>query len=571
MHNYRCKIELICNYSIVLFNRQIQTMTVLFSLILLLMSTIQVSETYDVIIKNGTVYDGTGGAAVRSDVGITGDRIQKIGDLSNDSAPVVIDAGGKAVAPGFINMLSWAAYPLMNDGRSMSDIKQGVTLEIFGEGSSLGPVNKAYPSNEDTPWTTFGEGLDHLVEQGVTPNVASFVGATTIRIHELGREDRAPTREQLNRMQELVRDAMREGAMGLGTSLIYPPAFYASTEELIVLARAAAEFNGMYISHMRSEGDQLLEAVDELAQISVEAGIVAEIYHLKAAGEKNWHKMDDVLEKIDSLRTAGHQITANMYTYPAASTGIAATVPPWVREGSFSEFLERIKDPEIRERVLAEMNSPETDWENFLQLAGDPDNILLLGFDNSELNKYAGKTVADVAEEKGTDAANTILDLLSANGSNISCVFFLMSEENVERQIQLPYMTFGSDARSVVAEGSILGSSTHPRTYGNFARLLGKYVRERGVLSLEQAVHRLTGMPADRLKIKDRGYLKPGAFADIVVFDPDEIIDHATYVEPHQYATGVDHVFVNGVQVLKSGRHTGEMPGRFVRGPGYNP
>jgi N-acyl-D-amino-acid deacylase len=544
-------------------------MTIFFSLILLLMSSFQASETYDVIIKNGTVYDGTGGAAVRADVGITGDRIRKIGDLSSDSAPVVIDAGGKAVAPGFINMLSWAAYPLMNDGRSMSDIKQGVTLEIFGEGSSLGPVNKAYPSNEDTPWTTFGEGLEHLVEQGVTPNVASFVGATTIRIHELGREDRAPTAVQMSRMQELVRDAMREGAMGLGTSLIYPPAFYASTDELIALASAAAEFDGMYISHMRSEGDQLIEAVEELAQISVEAGIDAEIYHLKAAGEKNWDKLDDVLGKIDSLRIAGHWITANMYTYTAASTGIAATVPPWVREGSFSDFLERIKDPEIRERVLAEMNSPETDWENFLQLAGDPDNILLLGFDVNELNKYVGKTVAEVAEERETDAANTILDLLSINGSNISSVYFLMSEENVERQIQLPYMTFGSDARSVAAEGSVLGSSTHPRTYGNFARLLGRYVRERGVISLEQAVHRLTGMPANRLKIKDRGLLKPGAYADIVVFDPDEISDRATYVEPHQYAKGVEHVFVNGVQVLNSGQYTGETPGRFVKGPGY--
>lgn len=537
------------------------------SILLLLFIPLQEesSDKYDVIIKNGIVYDGTGSPGVNADVGIEDDRIVKIGDLSEYEASQLIDAEGKAVAPGFINMLSWAASPLLNDGRSMSDIKQGVTLEIFGEGSSLGPVSES----SDRPWTTFGGGLDYLVEQGVSTNVGSFVGATTIRIHELGTNDITPDEDQLHQMQELVRDAMREGAMGVGTSLIYPPAFYADTDELVALAEAAAEYDGMYISHMRSEGDKLLEAVDELVTISVEAGIDAEIFHLKAAGKRNWHKLDLVLERLDSLQNAGHNVTANMYNYPAASTGLAATVPPWVREGSFSDFIERIQDPEVRERVLTEMNSPETEWENFLQLAGDPDNILLLSFNADELKKYVGKTLGEVAEERGTDPANTALDLFTINGSNIQCVFFLMSEENVRRQIQLPYMTFGSDARSVAAEGDVLESSTHPRTYGNFARLLGKYVRDEKLIPLEEAIHRLTGMPAERLKIENRGRLEPGYYADVVIFDPEEVNDKSTYVEPHQYSVGVHHVLVNGVQVLNEGEHTGETPGRFVKGPGY--
>ncbi|MEX0904716.1 MAG: D-aminoacylase [Balneolaceae bacterium] len=539
-------------------------MVIIFSLLLLVLPFQETREPYDLIIKNGVVYDGTGSNGINADVGVIGDRIVEIGDLSGNTAVKVLDAEGLAVAPGFINMLSWAASPLMNDGRSMSDIKQGVTLEVFGEGSSLGPAG-----GPDREWTTLGEGLDYLVEQGVSTNVASFVGATTIRIYVLGSNDMAPDTEQLRRMQELVREAMREGALGVGTSLIYPPAFYADTDELIALAEAAAEYDGMYISHMRSEGDKLLEAVDELVTISGEAGIDAEIYHLKAAGERNWHKLDMVLDRIDSLQNAGHHVTANMYTYPAASTGLAATVPPWVREGSFSEFIERIHDPEIRERVLTEMNSPETEWENFLQLANDPDNILLLSFNAEELQPYIGKTLGEVAEERGTDPANTALDLLTINEGNIQSVFFLMAEENIRRQIQLPYMTFGSDARSVAAEGWVLQSSTHPRTYGTFARLLGKYVRDEKLISLEEAIHRLTGMPAERLKIENRGRLQPGYFADVVIFDPETIEDRATYVEPHQYSVGVKHVFVNGVQVLDSGEHTGETPGRFVKGPGY--
>lgn len=544
-------------------------MAFFFTVLMFFSSVAQVSDSLDVIIKNGTVYDGSGTPAVQTDIGIRDDRIVLIGDLDGFTAETDVDAEGMAVSPGFINMLSWAAWPLMNDGRSMSDIKQGVTLEIFGEGSSLGPVNKEYESNEDSEWSTFGGGMEYLEKQGVSANIASFVGATTIRIHELGRNDVTPDEQQLADMQNLVRDAMREGALGVGTSLIYPPAFYADTEELIALSKAAAEYDGMYISHMRSEGDNLLEAVDEVVTISKEAGIDAEIFHLKAAGERNWPKLDDVIEKLDSLQQAGHNITANMYNYPAASTGLAATVPPWVREGSFSEFLERIQDSDIRQRVLAEMNSDTTEWENFLSLAADPDNILLLDFDKNELDSYIGKTVGEVSEERGIDPANTILDLLTENNGNISSVFFLMDEENVKRQIQLPYMTFGSDAGSVASEGRVLESSTHPRTYGNFARLLGKYVRDEKVISLEEAIHRLTGMPAERVKIKSRGYLKPGYYADIVIFDPETIQDHSTYVDPHQYSTGVKHVFVNGVQVLENGEHTGAMPGRFVKGPGY--
>lgn len=544
-------------------------MTFLFTLLMLLLPFQQAGRSFDMIIKNGTVYDGTGRPGFSADIGISGDVIDEIGDLSGRSASKVIDAKGMAVSPGFINMLSWAAWPLMNDGRSMSDLKQGVTLEIFGEGSSLGPVNKEYASNENTPWTTFGEAMEYLERQGVSTNIASFVGATTIRIHELGLNNVTPSQRQLAAMQNLVREAMREGALGVGTSLIYPPAFYAGTDELIALSKAAAEFDGMYISHMRSEGDKLLEAVEELVTISIEAGIDAEIFHLKAAGERNWPKLDLVIHRLDSLQQAGYNITANMYNYPAASTGLAATVPPWVREGSFSDFIERIQDPEIREQVLDEMNSNETEWENFLSLAADPDNIVLLGFNGNKLDSYIGKTVGDVAEERKTDPARTILDLLTENGGNISSVFFLMDEDNVKRQIQLPYMTFGSDARSVAAEGSVLNSSTHPRTYGNFARLLGKYVRDEKVISLAEAIHRLTGMPAERIKIENRGFIKPGHYADVVIFDPETIRDHSTYVNPHQYATGVEHVLVNGVQVLDGGEHTGAMPGRFVKGPGY--
>ena len=525
------------------------------------------SSDYDVIIKNGTVYDGTGDKPTTTDIGIKDDTIATIGDLESASTATTIDAEGKAVTPGFINMLSWANHSMLNDGRSMSDIKQGITLEIFGEGSSMGPLNKQMHDGE--PWKTLGEFLEHLTDQGVSPNVASFVGATTIRVNVIGREDRAPTDEELTQMQGLVREAMEEGAMGVGTSLIYAPAWFAETDELIALSKVAAEYEGTYVSHIRSEGDNLLEATDEFFEIATEADIDAQIYHLKAAGEQNWSKLDTVFQKIDSLRALGHNVSADMYTYTAASTGIDATTPPWSQEGSTADFIDRLKNPETREKIEAEMASSKTDWENFYQLAGSPDNILLLEFNEDSLKKYTGKSLEEVSKQRGTDPIPTILDLLIENGGDIGSVFFVMSEENVRRKIEQPYMSFGSDARSVAAEGEILESSTHPRTYGTFARLLGKYVRDQQVVPLQEAIHRLTGLAATNLKIEKRGYLKEGYFADVVIFDPQTIQDKATYTDPHEYAEGVEHVFVNGKQVLKDGNHTGAMPGRVVRGPGY--
>ncbi|MEQ9438107.1 MAG: D-aminoacylase [Cyclobacteriaceae bacterium] len=529
---------------------------------------------YDVIIRHGHVYDGTGGAPQVIDIGIMGEKIDTIGDLSTAQANTEIDATGLAVAPGFINMLSWAAYPLLEDGRSMSGIKQGVTLEVFGEGSSLGPLSEATQARlaeegDPAAWTTFGEGLQHLVDQGVATNVASFVGATTIRIHEVGYEDRPPTEAELTRMQELVRESMQEGALGLGSSLIYAPAFYASTDELVALAQAAAEYDGKYISHLRSEGDNFEQAVDELLTIASEADVPAEIYHLKAAGERNWPKLDRVLEKIDSARKAGLDISANMYNYVAASTGLDATMPPWVQEGGTKAWVERLQEPAIRQRVIDEMESDTNEWENFLQLAGDADNILLVEFSQDSLNYLVGQTVGEIAEARGTSPAETIIDLVVQNGEDIGTVYFLMNEENVKKQIKLPYMSFGSDARSIAAEGKNLESSTHPRTYGNFARLLGKYVREEQIIPLEEAIHKLTGLSAQKLNIRERGKLAPGFYADIVIFDPATVQDKATFEKPHQYAEGMVDVFVSGTQVLKDGEHTGATPGMFVKGPGY--
>lgn len=528
------------------------------------------AETYDLILTNGMIYDGSGNEPYRGSVAIRGNKIAAVGDLTNAGADTVIDVQGKAISPGFINMLSWAAYPLLEDGRSMGDIKQGVTLEVFGEGSSLGPLSdKMKESNENAQWTTFGEALEYMTEKGVTPNVASFVGATTIRVHELGYEDRAPNEEELARMQDLVRQAMEEGALGLGSSLIYAPAFYASTEELVALAKVAAEYDGMYISHLRSEGDSFIEAVNELITIAREADIDAEIYHLKAAGRNNWYKLDEVLQMIDSVNAAGQKVTTNMYNYVAASTGLDATMPPWVQEGGTQAWIARLQDPQTKARVIEEMQSASKAWENFLVAAGDPDNILLVEFAEDSLKYLTGKTVGEIAEMRGTEPAETIIDLVVQNGTDIGTVYFLMNEDNVRKQMQLPYMTFGSDARSIAAEGKNLESSTHPRTYGNFARLLGKYVREEKVISLEEAVHRLTQLSAQKLKIEERGLLAPGYYADVVVFDPKTIADKATFEEPHQYAVGVEHVFVNGTQVLAHGEHTGATPGMFVRGPGY--
>ena len=525
---------------------------------------------YDYVIRNGTIYDGSGSEGYVADVAISGDRVAKIGLNLPGKGKKEVDASGMAVTPGYINMLSWATESLVIDGRSQSDIRQGVTLEVFGEGGSGGPLSEIMKAEYDTPpeWTTLGEYLEFLETKGVSPNVASFIGATTLRIHQVGYEDRAPTDEEMENMRVLVKEGMEEGAMGIGSSLIYAPAFYSSTKELIELCKVASDYGGMYISHMRSESNRLLQALDELILIADEANIPAEVYHLKAGGKQNHYKMDLAIAKMDSARAAGLYITADMYTYTAGATGLNASMPPWVQEGGYDKWAERLKDPEIRTRVKAEMQEDTDDWENLGLLAGY-DKVLLSGFRNSDLRQYIGMTLSQVAEMRGTPPEETAMDLVLEDGSRVGVVYFLMSEENVRKQIRVPYVSFDSDAGSIAPEGDFLKYNPHPRAYGNFARLLGKYVRDEKVIPLNEAVYRLSGLPASNLKIRDRGLLKEGYYADVVVFDPDTIQDHATFEEPHQYSTGVYHVFVNGEQVLKDGEHTGATPGRVVRGPGW--
>jgi N-acyl-D-amino-acid deacylase len=530
---------------------------------------------YDLVIRNGTVYNGDGGAGIVADVAVQGDRIAAVGAFDGAGARE-IDATGLAVAPGFINMLSWATETLLEDGKSQSDIRQGVTLEVMGEGWSMGPLNQAMKDEAvrlmgdiryDITWTTLGEYLQQLEDRGISTNVASFVGATTVRIHTMGYEDRAPTAQEMAQMEDLVAAAMEEGALGVGSSLIYAPASYSSTAELIALCRVAARYGGRYISHMRSEGPQLLEAVDELITIAREAGIGAEIYHLKAAGSTNWGKLEDVFAMIETARAEGLDITTDMYTYTAGATGLDAAMPGWVQEGGPEAWIERLGDPEIRARVIEEMKRPGDGWENLYYEAGGPDRLLLLGFRNDALKPLTGKTVAEVAQMRGTSPEDTIIDLVIEDQSRVGTAYFLMSEENVVKQIAKPWMAFGSDAESLAPEGVFLKSNPHPRAYGNFARLLGKYVREEQVIPLAEAVRRLTALPADNLGLQDRGRLQAGYFADIAVFDPATIIDHATYAEPHQYATGMRYVVVNGAPVLMEGEHTGATPGRFIRKP----
>ena len=537
------------------------------------------TNNYDVLIKNGTITDGSGNPTYLGSVGINADTIAAIGKLKA-TGTLEIDATGLIVAPGFINVLSWATESLIEDGRSQGDIMQGVTLEVFGEGWSMGPLNENLKKELQLPtaqgdikyevdWNTLDEYLQSLVKRGISPNVASFIGATTVRINHIGYENRAPTDEELASMKEMVRQAMEDGALGVGSSLIYAPAFYSTTEELIALCKVASEYNGLYISHMRSEGNRLLQSIDELMRIADEADIRAEIYHLKMAGKENWSKYDEVVRKIDSARTAGLSITTNMYTYVAGATGLDASMPPWVQEGGYEKWAERLQDPEIRQRVLEEMTTPTDKWENLMYDAGTSDNLLLVGFENDSLRHYTGKTLTEVAKIHGKSPEETAIDLVIADGSRVGTVYFLMSEENVKKQIALPYMSFGSDAASMTPEGVFLNSSTHPRSYGNFSRLLGKYVRDEQIISIEEAVRKLTSLPASNLKIKKRGSLTTGYFADVAIFNPKTIQDRATFVEPHQLSTGMIHVFVNGEQVLKNGVHTGATPGRVVRGPGY--
>lgn len=536
-------------------------------------------NSYDVLIRNGLVYDGSGAPAEQVDVAIRGDRIAALLPRGTEAvAAEVVDAQGQAVAPGFINVLSWSTESLIEDGRALSDTKQGVTLEIFGEGWSMGPLNAEMKADVrarqgdikfEIEWTTLGEYLEHLVGRGITPNVASFVGATTVRIHELGEADVQPTPEQLARMQDLVRAAMREGALGVGSSLIYPPAFFASTEELIALSQAAAESGGGYITHMRSEANQLLEAIEETLVIGRATGERVEIYHFKAAGEENWPKMAQAIEEIRAARANGIEVSANMYAYTAGATGLTAALPPWVQDGGHDAMIKRLRDPEIRARVIEEMQQPTDEWENLLLLAGGADRVLLIGFRNAALKPLTGMTLAEVAGERGTPVEDTAIDLIVEDDSRVDTAYFMMSEENVELGLRQPWVSLGSDAEASAPEGVFLKSSTHPRAYGNVARFLGHYVRDRKVMPLAEAIHRLTGLPAENWKLEDRGCLQAGCYADVVVFDPAAVRDHATYDDPQQFAAGFDAVFVNGVQVLSKGEHTGALPGRVVRGPGW--
>jgi len=532
---------------------------------------------FDVLIRGGIVYDGTGAPGRRADLAIKGDRIVAIGDLPAATARTTIDAPNLAVAPGFINMLSWATESLLVDGRSQGDIRQGVTLEIFGEGSSMGPLTDAMKKRMveemgdikyEITWTTLSEYLTQLERRGVSTNVASFIGATTLREHVIGLEDRKPTPDELDRMRALVKEEMEAGALGIGTSLIYAPAFYASTEELIELSKVAAQYRGKYISHMRSEGNRLVEAVEELIQISRQANIPAEIYHLKAAGKANWQKMDIVIAMVEAARKEGLPITADMYTYPAGATGLDAAMPPWVLDGGYEEAYKRLKDPATRKKIAHAIETPSRDWENLYLAAGSPDRVLLIEFKSEALKPLTGKSLAEVSRLRGESVTDTIMNLVLEDRSRVGTVYFMMSEDNIRKQIRLPWVSFGSDAASMAPEPPFTLSSAHPRAYGNFARLLGRYVRDEKVIPLEEAVRRLSGLPATNLELEGRGFLREGMFADVAVFDPAKVEDRATFEEPHQSAVGMRHVFVNGVQVLKDGEHTGAKPGRAVWGQG---
>ncbi len=530
------------------------------------------TDTYDVLIKNGSIIDGSGNAVYRADIGIMSDTITSIGDLKKANGVTEIDATGLTVAPGFINMLSWAVESLIEDGRSLGDICQGVTLEVLGESDSWGPWNESMKLEMkasqgdikyDIEWSTLGEYLEYLEKRGVSTNIASFVGTSTLRIHTVGYDDRPPTAAEMDSMKMLVRQAMEEGAVGVSSALEYIPASFASTEELAELCRVAKEYDGMYISHIRNEDETFLEAIDDFLRVPHETGIRSEIYHLKQVGRTNWDKLDRAIEKIDSARAAGLHITADMYNYPASSTGLGILMPEWVQEGGFEKWVSRLKDPAIRKVVGPEI------IKTIMRKQGTPEKVLLIGFNTDSLKYLQGKTLAEIAAMRGKSPEETVMDLVIDDNSNVDAVFFSMSEDNLRKQIAQPWMMFGSDGKSMAPEGVFLKSATHPRAYGNFARLLGKYVRDEQVISLEEAIRRLTTLPATNMKIDRRGALKEGFYADVVVFDPAKIQDHSTFENPHQLSTGMTHVFVNGVQVLRYGEHTGATPGRVVRGPGY--
>ena len=550
-------------------------------LCLLLLTTILscTSKTkYETIIRNGRIYDGNGEKPYTADIAINADTIAFIGDLKDAEAKNETDAKGQAVSPGFINMLSWATESLIHDGRSQSDIRQGVTLEVMGEGSSMGPLNPKMKSEMQNgqgdikykvEWNTLGEYLSFLEKKGISCNVASFIGAGTVRTYVVGEDNRAATPAELDSMQLLVRQAMLEGAMGVGSSLIYPPDFFASTNELIALCKEASKHGGMYISHMRSEGNKLNEAIEELITIAKEANIPAEIYHLKAAGKDNWSKMDGVIKRIEKARAEGLRITADMYTYLAGATGLTAGFPPSLQDGGFGKLWQRLQDPVIRSKMAKAMQTNPADWENLYYAAGSPENVLLLGFTQDSLKKYTGKTLADVAKIRGKSPEETAMDLIVQDSTRIGVAFFMMNENIVKKQLALPWVSFGSDAGSYSPEGVFLKSQPHPRSYGNFIRVIGHYVRDEKLLPLEKAIYKLAKLPATNLKLKKRGELKIGNYADIIIFDPSKVQDHAVYDKPQQFATGISDVFVNGIAVLKNGEHTNAKPGKFIKGPGY--
>lgn len=548
-----------------------------FLLIILFFSCNNKKE-YDLIIRNGMIYDGNGASPYKGDVAINADTIAAIGDLKEFSAKNEIDAKGMAIAPGFVNMLSWSNESLIHDGNSQSDIRQGVTLEVMGEGSSMGPLNAKMKDQMlkgqtdikyNVEWNTLGEYLTFLEKKGVSCNVASFVGATTIRELVIGEDARDPTVAELDSMKWLVAQAMKEGAMGVGSSLIYPPAFFAKTSELIALSAEAGKYGGSYISHMRNEGNKLFEALEELITIAREAKVHAEIYHLKAAGKDNWWKMDSLIKIVEKARSEGIDITADMYTYFASATGLTASFPPSLQDGGFGKLWQRLQDPKIREQMKKEMNTNATDWENTYYGAGGAEKVLLLSFKQDSLRKYIGKTLAEVARLRGSTPEETAMGLIVQDSTRIGVSYFSMTEDNIKKEIALPWVTFDSDEASQAPEGVFLRSNPHPRAYGNFARVLGKYCRDEKIIILQEAIRKLSKLPCTNLKIAKRGELKAGNYADVVVFDPATVTDHATFANPHQYATGVIHVFVNGVQVLKDGEHTNAKPGRFVKGPGY--
>ena len=551
--------------------------SLLIALVAILFSCNQKQTEYDTIIRNGMIYDGNGGEPYKGDIGINADTIAFIGDLSKASAKNDIDAKGNAVAPGFINMMGHSEESLIQDGRGQSDIKQGVTTEIFTE-FSMGPLNAKMKMQQkegqgdikyDVKWNTLGEYMNFLEKKGISPNIASFVGTGAVRLYVIGEDNVAPTPAQLDSMKLLIRQAMEEGALGVTNALIYPVDFFAKTDELIALSKEAAKYGGMYTSHMRSEGNKLLEAVEELITISKEAGIPAEIFHLKAGGKNNWSKMDSVIRRVERARNEGQAITADMYTYVAGATGMTSAFPPTLQDGGFGKLRDRLMDPTIRKEMIKAMNTDAVDWENLYYGAGGAEHVLLLGFKQDSLKKFTGKTLAEVAKIRGTSPEETAMDLIVQDSTRVGVAYFLMSEENVRKQVSLPWVSFGSDEGSYTTEGVFLKSNAHPRAYGNFARVLGKYSRDEKLMSLQEAIRKLAKLPADNLKLQKRGELKVGNYADIVIFDPAKVKDNATFEKPHQYSEGMIHVFVNGVQVLKDDEHTGAKPGRFVKGPGF--